>query len=97
MQVSLSREPASEDNPDGGPQVIRTIVKLLAVAATGTFLAANWQDIRRYLAIRRVSAGPHPEMIPAGGRTRYPQSHAAGAPDGTGDFDAPQRGGPVLA
>jgi hypothetical protein len=77
--------------------VVRTIIKLLAVAATGAFVAANWQDIRRYIAIRQVSAGPHPEVIPAPGRTRYPQSHAAGAPDGTGDFDAAQRGGPVLA
>jgi uncharacterized protein DUF6893 len=89
--------PASEANQTGEPQVIRTIIKLLVVAAAGVFLAANWQDIRRYLAIRQVSSSPHPEMIPARGRTRYPNSHAAGAPDGTGDFDAAQRGGPVLA
>jgi hypothetical protein len=88
---------ASEDNQTGEPQVIRTMIKLLVVAATGVFLAANWQDIRRYMAIRQKSSSPHPELIPAHGRTRYPQSHAAGAPDGTGDFDAAQRGGPVLA
>jgi len=76
---------------------MRTILALLAATATGLFVAVSWQDIRRYLAIRQVSASPHPEMIPAPGRTRYPQSHAAGAPDGTGDFDAAQRGGPVLA
>jgi hypothetical protein len=94
---SMCRARASEDNQTGEPQVIRTMIKLLVVAATGVFLAANWQDIRRYMAIRQKSASPHPELIPAHGRTRYPQSHAAGAPDGTGDFDAAQRGGPVLA
>lgn len=93
----MCRARASEDNQTGEPQVIRTMIKLLVVAATGVFLAANWQDIRRYMAIRQKSASPHPELIPAHGRTRYPQSHAAGAPDGTGDFDAAQRGGPVLA
>jgi hypothetical protein len=94
---SMCRARASEDNQTGEPQVIRTMIKLLVVAATGVFLAANWQDIRRYMAIRQKSASPHPELIPAHGRTRYPQNHAAGAPDGTGDFDAAQRGGPVLA
>jgi hypothetical protein len=94
---SMCRARASEDNQTGEPQVLRTMIKLLVVAALGVFLAANWQDIRRYMVIRRVSASPHPEMIPAPGRTRYPQSHAAGAPDGTGDFDSAQRGGPVLA
>jgi hypothetical protein len=89
--------PASDSDKTGEPQVIRTMIKLLAVAAVGGFVAANWPDIRRYIAIRQVSASPHPEVIPAPGRTRYPQTHAAGAPDGTGDFDAAQRGGPVLA
>jgi len=93
----MCRTLASEDNQTGEPQVIRTMIKLLVVAAPGVFLAANWRDIRRYMAIRQVSSSLHPEMIPASGRTRYPQSHAAGAPDGTGDFDAAQRGGPVLA
>jgi hypothetical protein len=72
------------------------MIKLLVVAATGMLLAVNWADIKRFIAIRRVSVGPHPEMIPAHGRIRYPQNHSAAAPDGTGDFDAAGRGGPVL-
>ena len=59
-------------------------------------MAVNWPDIRRIAAIRQVSAGPHPEKIPAHGRIGYPQSRAAAAPDGTGDFDSAQRGGPAL-
>ncbi|HKR69226.1 MAG TPA: hypothetical protein VJT16_10345 [Streptosporangiaceae bacterium] len=76
--------------------MVGSMIKLLAVAAAGALLAANWADIKRYIAISRVSASAHPEMIPARGRIGYPQRHAAGAPDGTGDFDAARRGGPVL-
>ena len=74
--------------------MIKTLIKLLVVAATGTFLALNWPDIKRYVAIKQVSASPHPEKIPAHGRIGYPQSPPAGALDGTGDFDAARRGGP---
>jgi hypothetical protein len=77
--------------------VIKTTIKLLVVAATGMLFALNWADIKRYVTIRQVSASPHPEKIPAHGRIGYPQSHSAGAPDGTGDFDAAHRGGPALA
>ncbi len=76
--------------------MIRTLLKLLVVAATGTLLAIGWPDIKRYLAIKQASASPHPEKIPARGRIGYPQSHAGGAVDGTGDFDSARRGGPAL-
>jgi len=75
--------------------VIKTVVRLLVLAGTAVLLAVSWPDIKRYAAIRRASAGIHPEMIPARGRTRYPRSHAAGAMDGTGDFDSAWRGGPT--
>ena len=76
--------------------MIKTVVRLLVLAGTAVLLAVSWPDIKRYAAIRRASAGIHPEMIPARGRTRYPQNHAAGALDGTGDFDSAWRGGPTL-
>ncbi len=76
--------------------MIKTLRRLLVVAATGMLLAISWPDIKRYLAIKQASASPHPEKIPAHGRISYPQSHAAGAVDGTGDFDSASRGGPAL-
>jgi hypothetical protein len=77
--------------------MIKTMLKLAAAAGTGVVLARNWPDIKRYVTMKRASASSHPEMIPASGRTAYPQSHDAGAIDGTGDFDSAQRGGPALS
>ncbi len=76
--------------------MIKTLIKLLIVAGAGVLLGRSWPDIKRYATITRVSAGTHPEKIPARGRIGYPQSHAAGALDGTGDFDSASRGGPAL-
>ena len=76
--------------------MIKSMVKFLAVAATGGLMAANWQDIKRYLAIRQISSAPHPERIPARGRAAYPRIAALAQPDGTGDFDSALRGGPAL-
>lgn len=77
--------------------MVKNIVKLAVVAGAGFALALGWPDIMRYVKIQRATvAGRHPEQIPAGGRTVYPQSHAAGALDGTGDFDSASRGGPAL-
>jgi len=71
------------------------LVLALAVVAA---IKAGWPDIKRYLKMRRVSAQRvHPEMVPAEGRTAYPQRHEEGAPDGTGDFDSADRGGPARA
>lgn len=58
----------------------------------GTWLA-GYQAVREVQ--RATAAGGHPEQIPAAGRTVYPQSHASGAFDGTGDFDSARRGGPA--
>ena len=77
--------------------MIRNVVRLVALAGAALALALGWPDIMRYVRIRRATvAGRHPERIPAAGRTVYPQTHAAGAPDGTGDFDSASRGGPAL-
>src|SRR6266704_6418167 len=60
-------------------QVIKTTLKLGAVAAVGAALALGWRDIKRFVQIKRLSAtGTHPERIPVGGRAVYPRSHADG-------------------
>ena len=77
--------------------MVKNVVKLVTLAGAGLALALGWPDIMRYVKIQRATAaGRHPWQIPAAGRTVYPRSHAAGAPDGTGDFDSASRGGPVL-
>jgi hypothetical protein len=69
------------------------LAMLLAIAAA---IATGWSDLRRFVKIKQVSGEPaHPEQVPAQGRTAYPQSHEAGEPDGTGDFDSANRGGPA--
>jgi hypothetical protein len=77
--------------------VFKTMIKLLLAAATGMLLAVSWPDIKRYVTLKQASGSLHPEKVPAHGRIGYPQSHAAGALDGTGDFDSAQRGGPALS
>jgi hypothetical protein len=76
------------------------IGKTLALAATATIgiaAAFSWPDLQRYLKIRQISSRQlHPELVPVEGRINYPQHHAAGAPDGTGDFDSALRGGPAV-
>jgi hypothetical protein len=77
--------------------MIKTSLGLAASLGLGLAIAVAWPDLRRYLKIRQISAdAPHPEIVPAGGRTAYPQRPGAGAPDGTGDFDSARRGGPAL-
>ncbi|HEX5188356.1 MAG TPA: hypothetical protein VFW16_02360 [Streptosporangiaceae bacterium] len=77
--------------------MVKNVVKLVILAGAGLAVALGWPDIMRYAKIQRATAaGGHPGQIPAAGRTVYPRSHAAGAPDGTGDFDSASRGGPVL-
>jgi Family of unknown function (DUF6893) len=77
--------------------MIKTTMRLLTLAAVTAAVVASWPDIRRYLRIRQVSERevPHPERVPASGRTVYPRTSLAGAPDGTGDFDSAKRGGPA--
>ena len=77
--------------------MIKTMLKLGAVAAVGVALALGWQDIKRFVQIKQVSTfGNHPEKIPVHGRTVYPQHAGEGERDGTGDFDSASRGGPEL-
>ena len=70
----------------------------MPVVPTGVTLlvASQWADIRRYLKIKQLSTG-HPENVPAGGRTAYPQTPGGGVADGMGDFDSASRGGPTHA
>lgn len=77
--------------------MIKRMLQLTLLAAVAAAVTAGWPDIHRFLRIRQVSASsPHPEKVPAGGRTVYPQSTRDGEPDGTGDFDSAMRGGPSL-
>jgi hypothetical protein len=78
-----------------GYAVIRKAPWLLIPLALGLVIAAQRQDIARYLKIKQMSAGgSHPENIPAGGSQSYPQP-GRGTHDGTGDFDSASRGGPA--
>ena len=78
--------------------MIKTISKLLVVAGLGLALAFGWQDIKRFVKIKQISAsGSHPERIPVHGRTVYPHNSFDAEPDGTGDFDSARRGGPLLS
>jgi len=77
--------------------MIKKSLGLVATLGLGLAVAVAWPDLKRYLKIKQMSAAtPHPEIVPADGRTVYPQRSAAGAPDGTGDFDSAKRGGPAL-
>ncbi len=76
--------------------MIKKSLGLMATLGLGLAVAVAWPDLKRFLKIRQLStAVPHPEVVPAEGRTVYPQSPGAGAPDGTGDFDSARRGGPA--
>ena len=75
--------------------MIRKASWLLIPLTAGIVVAAQRQDIARYLKIRQMSAGNgHPENVPAGGSRAYPQP-GGGAQDGTRDFDSASRGGPA--
>ena len=83
---------------EGIAQLARNIFKLLVVTGLGLALAYGWQDIKRFVKIKQISAsGTHPEQIPVHGRTVYPSSSFDAEPDGTGDFDSASRGGPILS
>ena len=70
--------------------------RVLVPAALTLLAVGTWNDIFRYLKIKRLDMGRgHPEMVPAEGRRAYPQRPGDGAADGTGEFDSARRGGPV--
>ena len=61
-------------------------------------VVGGWNDIVRFVKIKRLDLGNgHPEVVPAEGRKAYPQRPGCGTPDGTGEFDSAQRGGPAHA
>lgn len=73
-------------------------VMLVGSAAVGALVAFSWQDILRYAKMREISLGQgHPEVVPAEGKTAYPQDPSHAAQDGTGEFDSASRGGPAHA
>jgi hypothetical protein len=73
----------------------KSLQVLIPTAALGLIVASQWQDIRRYLKIRKLSQGQgHPENVPVEGTAKYPHHPGDGEPDGTGDFDSASRGGP---
>ena len=74
---------------------MRKVVSLLAVLGLGWLISNQWPDISRYLKIKQMSlAEGHPQNVPAGGSQSYP-GRGAGVPEGTGDFDSANRGGPA--
>jgi hypothetical protein len=76
--------------------MIKKSLGVVLALAVGVAVKVGWPDMKRYLKIKQVSAQRmHPEMVPAQGRTAYPQRSCDGAADGTGDFDSAQRGGPA--
>ena len=75
---------------------MRKGLMVTVVATIAAVLAGQRKDISRYIKIKRLSTGQgHPELVPIGGNTAYPQDSAAAQPDGTGDFDSASRGGPA--
>ncbi len=78
--------------------MVRRLLKVSVLAAAGLLAAAQWPEIRRYVALRQLSHGQgHPEIVPLRGTQAYPKHPAGGAQDGTGDFDSASRGGPAKA
>lgn len=59
--------------------VARKALWLVVPAVAGALVARQWHDIVRYLKIKQMSVGTgHPQNVPAGGRTGYPQSSGTG-------------------
>lgn len=76
--------------------MIKKSLGLALALAVGVAVKVGWPDIKRFLKIKQLSTQHmHPELVPAEGRTAYPQRPEQGAADGTGDFDSALRGGPA--
>jgi hypothetical protein len=53
--------------------MIRKALVVVIPLGMAWLVAAQWQDITRYLKIKQMSAGSgHPENVPAGGSQAYP-------------------------
>lgn len=76
--------------------MVRKAMLVLIPAALVALIGSQWQDIMRYVKIKRMSLGQgHPEYVPAAGSTVYPQHQGGGVADGTGEFASAARGGPA--
>jgi len=76
--------------------MVRKALRVLVPASLTLLVAGGWNDIVRFLKIKRLDMGRgHPEVVPAEGRRAYPQRPGDGAADGTGEFDSASRGGPA--
>ncbi len=74
--------------------MVGKVLRILVPVSLGALVAVQWQEIARYLKIKRMSmGGGHPQSVPAIGHHAYPDR--GGVPDGTGDFDSASRGGPA--
>ena len=70
---------------------------LIPLGIVAALLALGWPDIARFVKIKQLDLGRggHPEIVPAEGRTTYPQHSRDGVLDGSGDFASAGRGGPA--
>jgi hypothetical protein len=76
---------------------MRKVLLFGGLVAGALLVKSQQQDVTRYLKIKQMSMGAgHPENVPASGSHQYP-TPGMGAADGTGDFDAPSRGGGTAA
>jgi hypothetical protein len=56
--------------------MIRKALVIMIPLGVAWLVAAQWQDIIRYLKIKQMSAGSgHPENVPAGGSQAYPHPY----------------------
>jgi hypothetical protein len=77
--------------------VIRKVLPWMVPVLFGVLIATQWTDITRWVKIKQMSRGQgHPEWVPVEGARKYPQDPADEIPDGTGEFDAVQRGAPIV-
>jgi hypothetical protein len=75
--------------------MVRKFAWWVVLLAAGLIVGSQWQDIARYIKVKRMSSGQgHPDYVPASGTHAYPKP-GDGARDGTGDFDTAGRGGPA--
>jgi hypothetical protein len=89
--------PVTSDSREGTGMGRKILGAMVPVVLT-LLVASTWDDLIRFVKIKRMDAGRgHPEFVPAEGRKAYPQRPGGGTPDGTGEFDSAQRGGPIHA
>lgn len=64
---------------------MKKVLWLVIPAGLAALIAAQWQDIIRYVKIKQISMGEgHPENVPAHGRIAYPEQPAPSGDDRRG-------------